>query len=115
MEKSYDEDLAKLMSEARDLFKSANYADSARKYLEAARNQEATRGIAQAEDLYHEAIRNFIRASEENKEKKQFRMSAQNLYYVVYVFKKLNSEDDWKAATKAVVDDLINAAQEYLL
>jgi len=115
MEKSYDEDLAKLMSEARDLFKSANYADSARKYLEAARNQEAARGIAQAEDLYHEAIRNFIRASEENKEKKQFRMSAQNLYYVVFVFKKLNSEDDWKAATKAVVDDLINAAQEYLL
>ena len=115
MEKSYDEDLAKLMSEARDLFKSANFADSARKYLEAARNQEAARGIAQAEDLYHEAIRNFIRASEENKEKKQFRMSAQNLYYVVYIFKKLNSEEDWKAATNAVVDDLINAAQEYLL
>ena len=60
------------MSEARDLFKSANFADSARKYLEAATNQEAARGIAQAEDLYHEAIRNFIRASEENKEKKQF-------------------------------------------
>jgi hypothetical protein len=115
MEKSYDENLAKLMSEARDLFKSASYAESARKYLEAARNQEATRGIAQAEDLYHEAIRNFIRASEENKEKKQFRMSAQNLYYVVYIFRKLKAEEDWKAATKAVVDDLVNAAQEYLL
>ena len=115
MEKSYDEDLAKLMSEARDLFKSANYSDSARKYLEAAKNQEATRGLAQAEDLYHEAIKNFIRASEENKEKKQFRMSAQNLYYVVQIFKKLGSEEDWKAATSAVVDDLINAAQEYLM
>jgi len=115
MEKSYDEDLAKLMSEARDLFKSANFSDSARKYLEAAKNQEATRGLAQAEDLYHEAIKNFIRASEENKEKKQFRMSAQNLYYVSYIFKKLDSKDDWVAATKAVVDDLVNAAQEYLM
>jgi hypothetical protein len=115
MEKSYDENLAKLMSEARDLFKSENFADSARKYLEAAKNQEVTRGMAQAEDLYHEAIKNFIRASEENKEKKQFRMSAQNLYYVVQIFKKLGSEDDWKAATSAVVDDLINAAQEYLM
>ncbi|MHA1708019.1 MAG: hypothetical protein ACTSYV_02905 [Candidatus Heimdallarchaeaceae archaeon] len=115
MEKSYDENLAKLMAEARDLFKSANFADSARKYLEAASNQEAARGLAQAEDLYHEAIRNFIRASEENKEKKQYRMSAQNLYYVAYIFKKLGSENDWKAATKAVVEDLINAAQEYLM
>lgn len=115
MEKSYDEDLAKLMSEARDLFKSANFSDSARKYLEAAKNQEATRGLAQAEDLYHEAIKNFIRASEENKEKKQFRMSAQNLYYVSYIFKKLNAREDWIAATKAVVDDLVNAAQEYLM
>ena len=115
MEKSYDEDLAKLMSEARDLFKSANYSDSARKYLEAAKNQEATRGLAQAEDLYHEAIKNFIRASEENKERKQYRMSAQNLYYVAYIFKKLGSKDDWIAATRAVVDDLINAAQEYLM
>ncbi len=115
MEKSYDEDLAKLMSEARDLFKSANYSDSARKYLEAAKNQEATRGLAQAEDLYHEAIKNFIRASEENKEKKQFRMSAQNLYYVAYIFKKLGSKDDWEAATRAVVEDLIKAAQEYLM
>ncbi len=115
MEKSYDEDLAKLMSEARDLFKSANYSDSARKYLEAAKNQETTRGLAQAEDLYHEAIKNFIRASEENKEKKQFRMSAQNLYYVSYIFKKLGAGEDWIAATKAVVDDLINAAQEYLM
>ncbi|MCE7741812.1 MAG: hypothetical protein GOP50_05090, partial [Candidatus Heimdallarchaeota archaeon] len=115
MEKSYDEDLAKLMSEARDLFKSANFSDSARKYLEAAKNQEATRGLAQAEDLYHEAIKNFIRASEENKEKKQFRMSAQNLYYVSYIYKKLNAREDWIAATKAVVDDLVNAAQEYLM
>ena len=115
MEKSYDEDLAKLMSEARDLLKSANYSDSARKYLEAAKNLEATRGMAQAEDLYHEAIKNFIRASEENKEKKQYRMSAQNLYYVAYIFKKLGSKDDWVAATRAVVDDLINAAQEYLM
>ena len=115
MEKSYDENLAKLMSEARDLFKSANFADSARKYLEAARNQESARGLAQAEDLYHEAIRNFIRASEENKEKKQYRMSAQNLYYVVHIFKKLKSEDDWKAASRAVVEDLVKAAQEYLL
>lgn len=115
MEKSYDEDLAILMSEARDLFKSANYADSARKYLEAARNQEATRGLAQAEDLYHEAIKNFIRASEENKEKKQFRMSSQNIYYVSYIFKKIGAVDDWRAATNAVIEDLVNAAQEYLL
>ncbi|MHA1202866.1 MAG: hypothetical protein ACTSQ4_10130 [Candidatus Heimdallarchaeaceae archaeon] len=115
MEKSYDEDLAKLMSEARDLFKSANFSDSARKYLEAAKNTEATRGLAQAEDLYHEAIKNFIRASEENKEKKQYRMSAQNLYYVSYIFKKLKASEDWIAATKAVVDDLVNAAQEYLM
>ncbi len=115
MEKSYDEDLATLMSEARDLFKSANYADSARKYLEAARNQEATRGLAQAEDLYHEAIKNFIRASEENKEKKQFRMSSQNIYYVSYIFKKIGAVDDWRAATNAVIEDLVNAAQEYLL
>ena len=115
MEKSYDEDLAILMSEARDLFKSANYADSARKYLEAARNQEATRGLAQAEDLYHEAIKNFIRASEENKEKKQFRMSAQNIYYVSYIYKKIGAVDDWRAATNAVIEDLVNAAQEYLL
>jgi hypothetical protein len=115
MEKSYDENLAKLMSEARDLFKSENFADSARKYLEAAHNQESSRGMAQAEDLYHEAIKNFIRASEENKEKKQYRMSAQNLYFVVQIFKKLGSEEDWKAATSAVVDDLINAAQEYLM
>ncbi|MCG3221612.1 MAG: hypothetical protein H7641_09560 [Candidatus Heimdallarchaeota archaeon] len=115
MEKSYDENLAKLMSEARDLFKSENFADSARKYLEAAKNQESARGMAQAEDLYHEAIKNFIRASEENKEKKQFRMSAQNLYYVVQIFKKLGVEEDWKAATSAVVDDLVNAAQEYLM
>jgi hypothetical protein len=115
MEKSYDENLAKLMSEARDLFKSENYADSARKYLEAAKNQESTRGMAQAEDLYHEAIKNFIRASEENKEKKQFRMSAQNLFYVVQVFRKLGADEDWKAATQAVVDDLLNAAQEYLM
>lgn len=115
MEKSYDEDLAILMSEARDLFKSANYADSARKYLEAARNQEATRGLAHAEDLYHEAIKNFIRASEENKEKKQFRMSSQNIYYVSYIFKKIGAVDDWRAATNAVIEDLVNAAQEYLL
>ncbi len=115
MEKSYDEDLAILMSEARDLFKSANYADSARKYLEAARNQEATRGLAQAEDLYHEAIKNFIRASEENKEKKQFRLSSQNIYYVSYIFKKIGAIDDWRAATNAVIEDLVNAAQEYLL
>ena len=115
MEKSYDEDLATLMSEARDLFKSANYADSARKYLEAARNQESTRGLAQAEDLYHEAIKNFIRASEENKEKKQFRMSSQNIYYVSYIFKKIGAVDDWRAATNAVIEDLVNAAQEYLL
>ncbi len=115
MEKSYDEDLAILMSEARDLFKSANYADSARKYLEAARNQEATRGLAQAEDLYHEAIKNFIRASEENKEKKQFRMSSQNIYYVSYIFKKIGAVDDWRASTNAVIEDLVNAAQEYLL
>ncbi|MCE7749290.1 MAG: hypothetical protein GPJ51_12950, partial [Candidatus Heimdallarchaeota archaeon] len=115
MEKSYDEDLAILMSEARDLFKSANYADSARKYLEAARNQEATRGLAQAEDLYHEAIKNFIRASEENKEKKQFRMSSQNIYYVSYIYKKIGAVDDWRAATNAVIEDLVNAAQEYLL
>ena len=115
MEKSYDENLAILMSEARDLFKSANFSDSARKYLEAAKNQEATMGLAQAEDLYHEAIKNFIRASEENKEKKQYRMSAQNLYYVSYVYKKLGSGDDWIAATRAVVDDLVNAAQEYLM
>jgi hypothetical protein len=115
MEKSYDENLAKLMSEARDLFKSENYAESARKYLEAARSQESGRGVAQAEDLYHEAIKNFIRASEENKEKKQYRMSAQNLYYVVQIFKKLGVEEDWKAASQAVVDDLINAAQEYLM
>ncbi len=115
MEKSYDEDLAKLMSEARDLFKSASFADSARKYLEAARSQEAARGLEQAEDLYHEAIKNFIRASEENKEKKQYRMSAQNLYYVSYIFKKVGSPEDWRAATNAVVEDLVNAAQEYLL
>jgi len=115
MEKSYDEDLAKLMSEARDLFKSANYADSARKYLDAARSQETARGLEQAEDLYHEAIKNFIRASEENKEKKQYRMSAQNLYYVSYIFKKVGSKEDWRAATNAVVEDLVNAAQEYLL
>jgi hypothetical protein len=115
MEKSYDEDLAKLMSEARDLFKSASFADSARKYLEAARSQEAARGLEQAEDLYHEAIKNFIRASEENKEKKQYRMSAQNLYYVSYIFKKVGSTEDWRAATNAVVEDLVNAAQEYLL
>ncbi|MBY9000315.1 MAG: hypothetical protein KGD64_05335 [Candidatus Heimdallarchaeota archaeon] len=115
MEKSYDENLAKLMSEARDLFKSANYADSATKYWEAAKSQEAARGLAQAEDLYHEAIKNFIRASEDNKEKKQYRLSAQNLFYVVMIFKRLGEVDDWKAATMAVVDDLINAAQEYLM
>ncbi|MHA1345520.1 MAG: hypothetical protein ACTSVO_14635 [Candidatus Heimdallarchaeaceae archaeon] len=115
MEKSYDENLAKLMSEARDLFKSSNFAESARKYWEAAKNQEATRGLEQAEDLYHEAIKNFIRASEDNKEKKQYRLSAQNLFHVVMIFKRLGSIDDWKAATMAVVDDLVNAAQEYLL
>ena len=115
MEKSYDEDLAKLMSEARDLFKSSNFAESARKYWEAAKSQEAARGLAQAEDLYHEAIKNFIRASEDNKEKKQFRKSAENLFYVVMIFKRLGAIDDWKAATMAVVDDLVNAAQEYLL
>ncbi len=115
MEKSYDENLAKLMSEARDLFKSSNFAESARKYWEAAKKLETARGLAQAEDLYHEAIKNFIRASEDNKEKKQYRLSAQNLFHVVMIFKRLGSIDDWKAATMAVVDDLVNAAQEYLL
>ena len=70
MEKSYDENLAKLMSEARDLFKSSNFSESARKYWEAAKKLETARGLAQAEDLYNEAIKNFIRASEDNKEKK---------------------------------------------
>ena len=42
-------------------------------------------------------------------------MSAQNLFYVVMIFKRLGELDDWKAATMAVVDDLINAAQEYLM
>ncbi|MHA1482174.1 MAG: hypothetical protein ACTSUP_10410 [Candidatus Heimdallarchaeaceae archaeon] len=115
MEKSYDENLAKLMSEARDLFKSSNFSESARKYWEAAKKLETARGLAQAEDLYNEAIKNFIRASEDNKEKKQYRLSAQNLFYVVMIFKRLGAIDDWKAATMAVVDDLVNAAQEYLL
>ncbi len=115
MKKSYDENLAKLMSEARDLFKSSNFSESARKYWEAAKSQEAASGLAQAEDLYNEAIKNFIRASEDNKEKKQYRLSAQNLFHVVMIFKRLGSIDDWKAATMAVVDDLVNAAQEYLL
>ena len=115
MEKSYDENLARLMSEARDLLKSYNYLDSAKKYLEAAQNQEKTRGIEQARDLYFEAIKNFIRASEDYKEKKQFRKSAESLYYVSQIYKHLGQKEDWAASTKALAEDLINAAKEYIL
>lgn len=66
---SYDGDLARLMSEARDLFKSANYSQAANKYLKAAEVQHETLGLEQARDLYNEAIQNFLRASEDYKEK----------------------------------------------
>lgn len=115
MEKSYDSDLAKLMSEARDLFKTANYADSARKYLSAAKMQESNRGLEQARDLYHEAIKNYIRASEENKEKKRYRASAENLYEITKIYQHLGADEDRIAATRAAVEDLFNAAQEYFM
>ncbi len=111
----YDGDLARLMAEARDLFKSANYTQAADKYLQAAKVQHESRGLEQAKDLYHEAIKNFIRASEEYKEKKQYRLSAQTLYQISEIYKVLNMKDDWTAVMHAVVSDLINAAQEYLL
>ncbi|MHA1303134.1 MAG: hypothetical protein ACTSQE_04170 [Candidatus Heimdallarchaeaceae archaeon] len=111
---SYDGDLARLMSEARDLFRSANYTQAANKYLQAAKVQHESRGIEQAKDLYTEAIKNFIRASEEYKEKKQYRTSAQNLYQIAEIYKILNAKDDWVAVMRAVVEDLINAAQDYL-
>jgi cation transport regulator ChaB len=103
------------MSEARDLLKSANFTESAMKYLEAAKKQDDARGIEHAKDLYMEAIRGFIHASEDYKDKKQFRKSSENLFYVAQIYKQLNAKDDWVAATKAIVEDLINAAQEYLL
>ena len=115
MEKSYDENLTRLMSEARDLLKSANFTESAMKYLEAAKKQDVARGIEHAKDLYMEAVRGFIHASEDYKDKKQFRKSSENLFYVAQIYKQLNAKDDWVAATKAIVEDLINAAQEYLL
>lgn len=113
MEKSYDEKLAKLMSEARDLLKSANYLESAHKYLEAAKNQEISLGLDHARDLYMEAIQNFIRAAEDYKDKKQYRKSAEALYYVSQIYKHLGAKEDWKAATNATVEELLNAANDY--
>ena len=111
---SYDGDLARLMSEARDLFKSANYSQAANKYLKAAEVQHETLGLEQARDLYNEAIQNFLRASEDYKEKKQYRTSAQNLYQIALIYKKLNDKENWSAAMRAVIDDLLAAAQDYL-
>ncbi len=115
MDKSTEENLNRLKAEASQLLKDSNYTESANKYWEAARSIENARGLDSALELYDEAIQNFIRASEVYKDKKQFRTSAQNLHQIMKIYSHLSKKDDWAAATEAAVEDLLSAANDYLL